>query len=207
MPELIDLLTDFGSRARPEPARMPLKVDAPALVSEQPPEIDVEAIVTARVAKAEHAVTERLTALYEATLQAERDNHAAEREELRRNLGSEAVALIEAQLTAMQEQLTTLTTTAAARILGSLLTDEMQKRAIGALSARIDEAIRDRDTVRVRVQGPQSLCEALEAALGERAAGIEFVERASFDLTVTIDSSIYETRLAAWSSELAGVIA
>ena len=204
---LFDLLPDFGSRAHPKPVRAPVAVEAPALVPEQPPEIDTSALVAAEVAKAEAAVTERLTTLYEATLQAERDNHAAERDELRRNLGSEAGQSIGVHFAALQQQLTTLTTTTAARILGSILTDEMQKRAVAALAARVTEAIRDRDAVRIRVQGPQVLYEALAAALGEHAAGIEFVERASFDLTVGIDSSIYETRLAEWSSDLAGVIA
>ena len=39
------------------------------------------------------------------------------------------------------------------------------------------------------------------------AANVEFSERPSFDLVVTIDSSIYETRLAEWAEELAKVVA
>jgi sigma54-dependent transcription regulator len=159
------------------------------------------------VVRAEAAVTERLTALYEATLQAERDSHAAERDELRRGLGSNAGALIEERLTAMQAELLALTTATVARILGSVLTDELQKRAVEALSSRIDEAIRDGEALRIRAAGPQSLCEALAAALGEHAANVEFSERPSFDLVVTIDSSIYETRLAEWADELAKVVA
>lgn len=206
-PALSDLLPDFGSRTQLNPAAIPV-VDEPLFAeTERPAEVDISTIIADEVAKAEAAVTERLTALYEATLQAERDNHAAERDTLSRSLGTEAAALVAMRLAAMERQLLDLTTTAAARILGGLLTDEMQKRAIAALSTKIGDAVHDNDAVRIRVTGPQSLWEALAESLGERAAGIQFVERASFDLTVNIDSSIYETRLAEWSSELAGVLA
>jgi hypothetical protein len=204
---LRDLLPDFGASVRPQLPGLPVLEEEPAmLIEEGPAAIDVDAMIGEEVAKAEASVTERLTALYEATLQAERDNHAAEQGALRSGLGAEAAALIEARFAAMEAELTALTTSAAARILGNLLTGEVQKRAIAALSGRIGEAIRDGEAVRIRVAGPQLLCEALAAALGEHAASVEFSERASFDLSVNIDSSIYETRLAEWASELAGVL-
>lgn len=201
---LADALPDFGTRQlRPPPPQ-------PRIVEPQPamePAVDIPAIVAAQVAKAEAALTERLSSIYEATLQAERDNHAAERDELRRNLGTEAVALIEQRFAAMEQHLLSLTTAAAARILGALLTEEVQKRSIAALAERIRQALRENEGVRVRVMGPQSLSEALEAALGDHPGTIEFTERPSFDLSVNIDSSIYETRLSEWSADLAGVLA
>lgn len=208
MPEraLADLLPDFGHRPHRGPGR---PVDLRPTRPEPAPQpiVDIAAMIAEEVAKAEAAVTERLSAIYEATLEAERKNHADERDELRRNLGTEAAALIEARFARAEEELLALTTTAAARILGGFLTDEIQKRAIAALSANIREAIRETDAVRIRVSGPQSLCEALGAALGEHAASVEFTERAAFDLTVNIDSSIYETRFAEWSADLVGVLA
>lgn len=204
---LTDLLTDFGSRKIvAEPMRF---VEPEPVVARPPPEpqVDIAGIVAGEVARAEAALTDRLSAIYEATLEAERASHALEREELARQLGGEAAALIESRFAEMQEQLVALTTAATARILGGVLSDEMQKRSIAALATRIREAMRERDAVRIRALGPQSLCEALGAALGETAGSVEFGERASFDLTVTIDSAIYETRLAEWSAELGGVIA
>jgi hypothetical protein len=205
---LLDLLPDFGASARQQPRQRPVVEEEPAAPADElQPAIDVDALIGEEVAKTEASVTGRLTALYEATLQAERDNHAAERDALRHSLGVEAAALIEARFAAMEAELTALTTSAAARILANLLTGEVQKRAIAALSGRIGEAIRDGEAVRIRAAGPQSLCEALAAALGEHAASVEFSERTSFDLAVSIDSSIYETRLAEWASELAGILA
>mgnify|MGYP000944422387 CR=1 FL=1 len=204
---LADLLTDFGSRAAAPEPMMSFVDTEPAVMFQPEPEIDVAGMVAEEVAKAEAALTERLSAIYEATLEAERANHAAEREALTRQIGGEAAALIESRFAEMQEQLVALTTAATARILAGVLSDEMQRRSIAALADRIRDAVRERDAVRVRALGPQSLCEALSAALGETARNVEFGERASFDLTVTIDSGIYETRLAEWSAELGGVIA
>jgi hypothetical protein len=206
---LLDLLPDFGAGGRPRLPELPVAGAEPAAPAEDPQQaaIDVGAIVAEEVAKTEASVTERLTAIYEATLQAERDNHAAERDALRQSLGAEAAALIEMRFAAMEAGLTVLTTSATARILANLLTAEVQKRAIAALSARIGEAIRDGEAVRIRATGPQLLCEALAAALGEHAASVEFGERASFDLAVNVDSSIYETRLADWASDLEGILA
>lgn len=206
---LLDLLPDFGSQpgaAAFEPPQV-IEVPAEAPVEEPATEIDVAATIAEEVAKAEAAVTERLTALYEATLQAERDSRAAEHDELRRALGAEAAGQVEKCFAAMEEQLLALTTTATARVLGGVLTDEIRTRAVAALSARISEAIRDGEAVRIRVAGPQSLCEALAASLGDHAGSVEFSERPGFELTVNIDSSIYETRLAEWSGELAGILA
>jgi len=44
--------------------------------------------------------------------------------------------------------------------------------------------------------------EALAAALGDRAAGLEFTEAPGFDLAVNLDDRILETRLAEWSAVL-----
>jgi hypothetical protein len=204
---LSDALPDFGNRsqrsvpiaqaAAPEPF-MDARSAAPA--------VDTTAAIADAVAKAEAAVADQLSAIYEATLQAERDNHAAERDQLGRSLGSEAAALIEARFADMQEQLVALTTTAAARILSGVLTEAMQKRAIDALAAIIREAVRDGEAVRIRVHGPQSLFEALSTALGALASNVDFTEQPSLDLTVGIDSNLYETRLAEWSAAVAGAV-
>src|SRR5689334_14519572 len=146
-PALFDLLQDFGSDSRIRQIEPPPLAEEPAAAADRTAEIDIAALIADEVVKAEVAVTERLAALYEATLQAERDNHAAERDELRRSFGSEAGALIEARLSAMQTDLVELTTSTAARILGSLLSDELQKRAIEGLSTRISEAIHDAEAL------------------------------------------------------------
>jgi hypothetical protein len=203
---LSDALPDFGSRARTAPAAPAAKPEAFIEAASAAPSVNMAATIADAVAQAEAAVADQLSAIYEATLQAERDSHASERDQLSRTLGLEAAALIETRFAAMQRQLVDLTTSAAARILSGVLTEAMQKRAIDALAATIAGAVRDGDAVRIRVHGPQSLFEALSAALGELATNVQFTEQPSLDLTVSIDSNLYETRLAEWSTAVAGVV-
>jgi len=204
---LSDALPDFGSRAQRSAPAAPTAKPEPFMEGlPAVPAVDTAAAIAEAVAKAEVAVADQISAIYEATLQAERDNHAAERDQLSRSLGSEAAALIEARFADMQEQLVALTTTAAARILGGVLTEAMQKRSIDALATIIREAVRDGDAVRIRVHGPQSLFEALSGSLGALASSIDFTEHPSLDLTVAIDSNLYETRLAEWSAAVAGAV-
>ncbi len=56
------------------------------------------------------------------------------------------------------------------------------------------------------MRGPSSLFETLREALGSRAANLDFVEAAGLDLTVTIDETVFETRIAEWSSTLSEVL-
>ena len=200
-------MPDFGNRARATPAAPTAKPEPFIEALPAAPGVDLAATIADAVAKAEAAVADQLSAIYEATLQAERDSHASERDRLSRTLGLEAAALIEARFTDMQQQLVDLTATAAARILSGVLTEAMQKRAIDALAVIIGDAVRDSDAVRIRVHGPQSLFETLSAALGGLATSVDFTEQPSLDLTVGIDSNLYETRLAEWSAAVAGVVA
>lgn len=64
----------------------------------------------------------------------------------------------------------------------------------------------DREAVRIQVRGPQSLFEPLRTALGERAGNLQFIETPGFDLTVSIDGNLFETRLSEWSSALSGAL-
>ena len=132
---LADLLPDFGSRAHRPAGSAPAAKPEP-VTSTGPALADQASVVAEAVAKAEAAVAEQLSSIYEATLQAERDNHAAEREHLQRSLGSEAAALIEARFAELERHLVDLTTTAAARILGGVLSDTMRARSVEALATR-----------------------------------------------------------------------
>ena len=60
--------------------------------------------------------------------------------------------------------------------------------------------------MRIAVRGPLSLFETLKASLGPRAANLDFIEAPGFDLTVTIDEAVFETRMAEWSATLSEVL-
>src|SRR5215211_7113751 len=101
---LSDALPDFGSRARAAPAAPVARPEPFMEAIAAPPAVDLAAAIADAVAKAEAAVADQLSAIYEATLQAERDNHVAERDQLSRGLGTEAAALIEMRFAEMQRQ-------------------------------------------------------------------------------------------------------
>jgi len=207
MPQLAlaDALRDFGSRPAVQPAE---RVPAPIEIAlPQPPTIDIDSIVAAEVQKTEADVTERLSAVYEHTLQAERDKHAAELAALRAELGGRAGDMIALRLAEIEAVLIQTTTAATARILAGMASDDLQRRSIDALSRAISDAIRDTDAVKIRVSGPLSLYEALRQAIGPRANGFDFRETAGFDLSVEIDGNLLETRLGEWASVVSEVIA
>lgn len=167
---------------------------------------DVDALVAEAVAKAQAELAETLEADFARRAEAERAAHEAELQRLQGEIGDKAGEAIAAQLTALEQRLTAYTADVVARLLGPVLTQDVQDRAIAGLSAIVTEAIRDSGAVRIRVRGPQSLFEALEARLGEHSGRIEFTHIDGFDLEVAIDESLYETKLAEWSKALSEAV-
>lgn len=204
---LSDLLQDFGKRPPLAGHAVADHQPAPAPASRPAaPEPDLSAIIAVEVARAETALEQRLSELHEAALAAERERHRAEIEALQQRFGGDAANLIEAAIAAMEERVGALATTGAARLLSGLLTQDLQKKAIDSLAGAIRTATSDREAVRIRISGPQSLYAALTAALPERAASLDYAEAPGFDLTVTIDGNIFETRLSEWSAALSEIV-
>ena len=75
-----------------------------------------------------------------------------------------------------------------------------------SLAQSIRAAVEEHETFRIEVRGPQSLFEALQAALGDQAGNFGFVEAPGFDLSVTIDGNLFETRLSEWSAVLSEIL-
>ncbi len=196
---LFDMLQDFGPR--PYPA-----TGAPGAQRQPEPSVSQAEIIHAEIARAEAALEQRLMLVHQAELEAERKTHADEVDAMQRRFGEMAGQTIAARLDDMQDRIGGLAAAAAARILGSILSDELQKRSIESLVQSIQGAVSDYEAVRIGVRGPQSLCETLSAALGDRAAGVDFTEVPGFDLTVTIDGNLFETRLSEWSVALSEIL-
>ncbi|RVD51173.1 hypothetical protein EN750_31140, partial [Mesorhizobium sp. M7A.F.Ca.ET.027.03.2.1] len=107
----------------------------------------------------------------------------------------------------MEARVTGLVAATVARIIGGIVSDDLQKRSIEALAGAIREAVGDAEAVRIVVRGPLSMFETLKASLGPGAANLDFVEAPGFDLTVAIDEAVFETRMAEWSTVLSEVLA
>ena len=206
-PALFDVLKDFGTRPQTMTGALPVAQPRPDSSHAAPPQPDIGQIVRAEVEKAEAALQERLMLAHEAALEAQRQEHAAEIELMLRRFGENAGETIAARIDEMESRIGDQAATAAARILGAFLSDELQKRSMESLAQSIRAAATDRETVRIEVRGPQSLFETLSAALGDHAGEFSYVEAPGFDLAVTIDGNLFETRLSEWSAALADILA
>lgn len=202
---LIDALPDFGAPVRLSeiaPGAVPTHDPKPPVS----PAVDVGEIVRTEVAMAEAAVAMRLSVAHEAALLGERQHHAERMEALRRDFGEQAGALIADRLAGAQQALTLSASAVVARLVGKILTDDLRKRSIAGLAGSIGEALRDGEAVRIEVRGPQSLFAALAVAVGAYAVNLHHIETDDFDLAVSIDGSLFETRIAEWSHTLAGIL-
>ena len=185
-----------------EPSDLP---DFPLQPAMEP--VDVDALVAEAVENAERALSERLAQEHAEALHAEQQRHAEEIVELQRRFADEAGDRILAAFTEMEGRLVESTGAVAARVLSGVLTDDLRERSIERLAGHIREALCDGEAVRIRVHGSLPLFETLKEKLPERANQLDFMEGPHFDLSVAIDDSIYETRLAEWSAALAETLA
>lgn len=199
---LFDLLPDFG----PRPPRRPESAPLPPPVVETARPVDVDAIVAEAVARAETALQARLAAAHRAELEAERALHEEEAKTFLSTLGADVGATVAARVAVLETHLVELLDDQLSRILGTVLADDLQRRALATLARMVREGIGDADAVRVRVTGPLSLYEPLRDALGPRAQNLDFAEAPGFDLTVTIDDAVFETRMAEWSQALSEIL-
>ena len=200
---LVDFLQDFG--ARPALVLRPEPVD-PEPFRASIPQPDIGAIVAAAVEQAESMLAEKLRAEHAEAMETERQAHAAEIDALLHRFGETAGEQIAAGLAVAEARVGDLATAAAARMLGSVLSDELQARSIASRAQSIREAVQDAETVRIEIRGPQSLFESLRTKLPDRVDGLHFVEAPGFDLTVRIDGNLFETRLAEWSAVLSDIL-
>ena len=139
-------------------------------------------------------------------LEAQSQEHAAEIEVMLRRFGENAGAMIAMRIDEMETRIGDLATATAARILGTVLSEELQKRSVESLARSIRTALSDTEAIRIKVQGPQSLFETLREALADRAASLDYTETPGFDLTVSVDGTLFETRLSEWSAALSEVL-
>jgi hypothetical protein len=202
---LFDLLPDFGTRAQ-RAGQSRAAVD-PEHKPEPAPQADIGTLIAEAVAQAETALEVRLSAAHDAALEAERQANAEEARIFLESLGDDVGKAVSLRIDAMEARVTGLVAASVARIIGGIVSDDLQKRSIEALARAISEAVGDAEAVRIVVRGPLSMFETLKASLGPRAANLDFVKAPGFDLTVAIDEAVFETRMAEWSTVLSEVLA
>ncbi|MGX5839705.1 hypothetical protein ACWGTI_03160 [Mesorhizobium sp. ArgA1] len=197
---LFDLLPDFGARTQ-RAGQPPLATQAEPR-PETPPQADIGALIAEAVIDAEAALEARLAVAHQAALEAERQASADEARVFLEGFGGDLGTAVTARIDTMEAKVSELVGATVARIIGGIVSDDLQKRSLEALAGTIREAVGDSEAVRIAVRGPLSLFETLKVSLGQRAANLDFVEAPGFDLTVAIDEAVFETRIAEWSSTL-----
>jgi hypothetical protein len=200
---LFDLLPDFGAAL---PRNAPAPAERESVPAPTKPAVDIDAVVAHAVAEAEAALEARLQLAHEAALEAERQKYAEETQAFLESLGEDVGTKIVERIDKMEARLGELVGATVARIVGSLLSEDIQKRSLEALADAIRESVGDTDAVRIGVRGPQSMFETLGQALGPLADQLDFVEAPGFDLTVVIDDAVFETRMAEWAEALGEVL-
>lgn len=201
---LADALTDFDAETA---ARRALQRPAPQEPSPTLPNLHTDEALACRLAEAGEALEGKLRDAFEAELEAERERHAGELAEARLSLGEAAGETLARRFAEMEERVCALTASVAARILGAALSEEVAARSVAELARAIRSAVGDRETVRIRIEGPVSLYEGLRGKLGTLEAQTDFSETDAFDLRASIDESLFETRLSEWSAALSGAMA
>ena len=203
---LFDLLPDFATRT--QRAGQPRATADPQHKPETPePQADIGTLIAEAVAQAEAALEARLSIVHEAALEVERQANAEEARVFLEGIGDDVGKAVSLRIDAMEARVTGLVAATVARMIGSIVSDDLQKRSIEALAGAIREAVGDAEAVRIAVRGPLSLFEILKTSLGPRAANLDFVETPGFDLTVAIDEAVFETRMAEWSTTLSEILA
>ena len=198
---LFDLLPDFGARTQ-RAGQLPPATKAEPRPETPAPQADIGALIAEAVADAEAALEARLALAHQAALEAQNQANADEAKAFLESFGGDVGVAVVARIDAMEAKVSELVGATVARIIGGIVSDDLQKRSLEALAGTIREAVGDSEAVRIAVRGPLSLFETLKASLGPRAANLDFVEAPGFDLTVAIDEAVFETRIAEWSSAL-----
>jgi len=198
---LWDFLPDFGrsnDNARHEP------VDASAEARVAAP--DVDALIAQAVFRAEAELGERMAQEHAAQLAVERENAALEAQALLQSLGTDLGELVSARMDQVQDQLCEAMGAAAARTIGGVLTETLRERSLAELARTVATTLADTETMRIEVRGPAHLFETFSRMLGDRAGRLAFTEAPGFDLTVSIDETVIETRMNEWSAALSGML-
>jgi hypothetical protein len=203
---LVDVLPDFGVTQRPLPQAAERPAPRPEILP-QPASQDFEAErIAAAVAQAETALAERLNAEHAEERSALEARHVLEMQHLQAEFGEQAGRLIGEKFAELENNVLALASSVVARILAVSLSEDVKRSAIEELRRSITTAIGDREAVRIRIRGPVSLFDALRPGLDRFAEQIEFSEAAGFDLAVSVDNTLFETRMAEWSSALSEVL-
>ena len=204
-PALFDVLKDFGTRPQTAAGSFSPRSRPAGAEPATPPQPSAEEIVRAEVAKAEAALEERLAFAHAAELEVLRQEHATEIDGIAPRHRRDGRRDDRAPPREMEERIGDQAATASRphpRLLPQRRIAETLDGEPCAVDPRRGRGARGcphrgaRTAVAVR--------SAAERRSATRPANFGYVEAPGFDLSVTIDGNLFETRLSEWSADPVG---
>ncbi|TGP83993.1 hypothetical protein EN865_33645, partial [bacterium M00.F.Ca.ET.222.01.1.1] len=104
-----------------------------------PPQADIGTLIAEAVADAETALEARLAVAHQAALDAERQANADEAKAFLESFGGDVGQAVARHIDAMELRVTDLVGATLARIIGGMVSDDLQKRSLDALARTIGE--------------------------------------------------------------------
>ena len=164
--------------------------------------VETQALIDDAYRRGREAAIEESRAEHAASMEAQQERHTAELVALRADYEQAQAERIAVALGELRREVTHVVTNEVAGALAPFLDEELRTRAVDRLAVLVAEAVGEDGAGNVRVSGPRTLFEALEARSGADGPKWRFSESDEVDLTVEIDGTLFATRLGDWRNAL-----
>lgn len=123
--------------------------------------------------------------------------------EVRQQLTEEFADALAGRVTAALAEMSGAISAHVAAVLSRFLDGAVRHRALDELCETVSALVVENRAARVRIVGPEPLLARLKQRLSALGDAIEYAEAGGADVTVRIDDTVIETRIAAWAERLA----
>lgn len=198
---LYQLLTDFApppAIRREEP--LPHFTPAPVQTEAAP---DLPALLAEEYARGERETAERLDAAHREEIERLNERHRREIDEMFTRLGEAMAREVSERLETTVSRVTDLAADALARLVASVMEEDVRQRSCAALAATVAASLQNTEALRIDIRGPLPMFDAFRQALGETALELAYTEDDQPDLVVHLHETVLQTRLAEWSAAMA----
>lgn len=194
------LLKDFGA---PERTRRSLpSVARPEERAHAAPAVDIEAERAAAYEEGWRAAAEESAARHAQDLAAREAKSREALAALARSHEQEMTGRIANALSTLVPDTTARVSDQLAGLLAPILAEDVTRRMVEAFARDLEQALGEEPGATVTVSGPRALFDRLAARLEGSGIALTHVEAEAADLSVELDGTTVETRLAAWTRAL-----
>jgi len=190
----IGILRRVRQGAEPAPASVPSPADRQAEL--------IQAVEDRVRAEERDAARERL----ERAVKAELDRHREELAAQRATWVEEEALRLSSQIGSAIENLESLLSEKAARILASVIPEALRRNAITEFIEALETILSGEGSPLLRVTGPEDLLKAMKAHIAPHDGAVEFVPSDTPEVTLVAGDTTIQTQLGAWSERLQALL-